>query len=82
MKFKHKVWITLKTKTIMKTEQFVNLESVGSIMELKTENIYPLQTNGKPDLKMGISLDDVSDEWFLTLSDYDFGTIKNIIDNK
>ena len=66
----------------MKTEQFVNLESVGSIMELKTETIYPLQTNGKPDLKMGVLLDDVSDEWFGSLSDYDFGTVKNLIDNR
>ena len=63
----------------MKTEQFVNLESVGSIMELKTETIYPLQTNGNPDLNMGILLDDVSDEWFASLSDYDFGTISNFL---
>ena len=66
----------------MKKIEFVNLESVGSIMELKTETIYPLQTNGKPDLKMGIVLDDVSDEWFGKLSDYDFGTVKNLIDNR
>jgi hypothetical protein len=66
----------------MKTEQFVNLKSVGSIMELKTEKIYPLQKDGKPDLLMGVLLDDVSDEWFASLSDYDFGTISNLINNR
>jgi len=66
----------------MKTEQFVNLESVGSIIKLETETIYPLQTNGKPDLNMGVLLDDVSDEWFASLSDYDFGTISNLINNR
>ena len=66
----------------METEQFVNLESVGSIMKLKTETIYPLQTNGNPDLKMGVLLDDVSDEWFASLSDYYFGTISNFLNNR
>ena len=63
-------------------DEFVNLKSVGSTISLKTERIYPLQTNGKPDLKMGILLDDVSDEWFGSLSDYDFGTISNILNNR
>ena len=62
--------------------EFVNLESVGSIIKLETETIYPLQTNGKPDLNMGVLLDELDDEWFASLSDYDFGTISNLINNR
>jgi hypothetical protein len=75
----------------MEKIEFVNLKSVGSFMELKTGNIYPAQTNNtvecmvdiwEPDLSMGILLDDASDEWYGSLSDYDFGTVKNLIDNR
>ena len=66
----------------MKNSEFLSLESVGSVIELKTEKIYPLQSNGKPDLNMGVLLDEVKDEWFVSLSDYDFGTIANLINNK
>ena len=71
-----------KTNKKMEKIEFVNLKSVGSIIKLKTETIYPLQTNGKPDLSMGILLDDCEDEWFGSLSDYDLGTISNILNNR
>jgi hypothetical protein len=55
----------------MKTDQFVNLESVGSIMELKTGNIFPAQTNGKPDLNSPTHLTEVSEEWLESLKSVD-----------
>ena len=55
----------------MKTEQFVNLESVGSIMELKTGNIFPKQTTGKPDLGSPTHLTEVSEEWIESLKGID-----------
>ena len=73
-----KVW----SNPLRFSDTFVNLESVGSIIKLETKTIYPLQTNGNPDLKMGVLIDDVSDEWFVSLSDYDFGTISNFINNR
>ena len=58
-------------ETIMKTDQFVNLESVGSIMELKTGNIFPAKTNGKPDLNSPTHLTEVSVEWLESLKGID-----------
>jgi hypothetical protein len=55
----------------MEAEQFVKLESVGSIMELKTGNIFPQQTNGKPDLDNPIHLSEISEEWLNSLKGID-----------
>ncbi len=55
----------------MKTEQFVNLESVGSIMELKTGNIFPEKTNGTPDLSNPTHLTEISEEWIEKLEGMD-----------
>jgi len=63
--------LLIKTYLKVKTDQFVNLESVGSIMELKTGNIFPEQTNGKPDLNSPIHLTEVSQEWIESLKGID-----------
>jgi len=55
----------------MKIEQFVNLESVGSIMELKTGNIFPKKTNGTPDLNNPTHLTEISEEWIAKLEGMD-----------
>ena len=53
------------------TDRFVNLESVGSIMELKTGNIFPENTNGTPDLSNPTHLSEISEEWIEKLEGMD-----------
>jgi hypothetical protein len=55
----------------MEADRFVNLESVGSIMELKTGNIFPEQIDGKPDLGSPVHLTEVSEEWIESLKGID-----------
>jgi len=55
--------------------KFISLDSVGSVLELPTEIIYPMMENGNPDLEMGTDLEDVSDEWWTGLSKEDWCAI-------
>ena len=58
----------MKMKTIY-------LESINSFINTKTLTIHlPNQSQ--------IHLDEVKDSWFASLSDYDFGTISNLINNR
>jgi hypothetical protein len=49
----------------------VELNSVGSLIDLEEEIVYPQLTNGLPDLECGVHIDEVSDEWFDGLSSSD-----------
>ena len=53
----------------------IYLESINSFINTKTLSIHlPNQSQ--------IHLDEVKDSWFASLSDYDFGTISNLINNR
>lgn len=60
----------------------IELNSVGCVIDTKTLFTYPLCKNGEYDDVNPIHLDEVTEEWFMSLDDYDFGTIKNIIENR
>mgnify|MGYP003149347611 FL=1 len=51
----------------MKKTNYIELTSVGSIIELKTGNIYPCGVDGKPDLNVETNLTEISDEWLSKL---------------
>ena len=49
----------------------LRLNSVGSVLDLEDNIVYPQLVNGLPDLNMGVELDECSDEWVLSLSKED-----------
>jgi len=49
----------------------LRLESVGSVLDLVDNIVYPEMVDGSLDLEMGVHLDECSDEWVLGLSVYD-----------
>ena len=61
-------------------ERFIILNSVGSVVELKSGNIYPMYQDGTVDYTFGISLEDeeVSSEWYEELSIQDFKKVEQI----
>jgi len=61
-------------------DKMIYLKSVGSYINPNTANIYPAFDNGKIDLKNPISLleDEVSMEWWDSLSEEDYETTESI----
>ena len=59
----------------MKEVKMIELESVGSVVDPKENIVYPLFENGAIDLGNGVELDEVSDEWFESLSEYDLNLL-------
>ena len=59
----------------------VELNSVGSILNLEEKIVYPQLQNGLPDLDCGVSLveDEISIEWLDSLSQKDLLVIKNLV---
>ena len=49
----------------------LRLNSVGSVLDLEDNIVYPQLVGGLPDLGMGVHLDECSDEWVLALSSED-----------
>ena len=49
----------------------LRLESVGSVLDMVDNMVYPEMVDGSLDLEMGVNLDECSDEWVLGLSVYD-----------
>lgn len=66
----------------MKNKNYLILESVGSIYDIDTCIIYPLQKNGKPDLNMGVYYGQASLEWFDRLSEDESHKIFELTYNK
>ena len=60
----------------------IELNSVGRVIDTETLNTYPQYKNGGYNDSYPIHLDEVTEEWFISLDDNDFGTIKNIIENR
>ena len=46
----------------------LRLNSVGSVLDLEDNMVYPQLVDGLPDLNMGVELDECSDEWVLSIS--------------
>jgi hypothetical protein len=59
----------------MKEVKMIELESVGSVVDPELNIVYPLFENGAIDLGNGVELDEVSDEWFESLSEYDLNQL-------
>jgi hypothetical protein len=49
----------------------VELKSVGSLIDMEEQVVYPQMVNGLPDLEMGVELVEVSDEWAFSLDQKD-----------
>jgi hypothetical protein len=49
----------------------VKLESVGSLLDIDTLDVYPCMEDDTPDWDCGVPLTEVSDEWAFSLSDED-----------
>jgi len=49
----------------------IELNSVGSIVDIEEKIVYPQMVNGLPDLVMGVEIYETSDEWFESLSQSD-----------
>lgn len=62
----------------------VELHSVGCVIDTETLNTYPMLEEGGYDKDEGtkVHIDDIEDEWFDNLSDSDFGTISELINNR
>ena len=60
----------------------VELNSVGCVIDTETLFTYPQYKDGEYNEEYPIHLDEVTEEWFMSLDDYDFGTIKNLLDNR
>ena len=56
----------------------VELNSVGSLIDIEEKVVYPQMTNGLPDLDGGVEVYQTSDEWFEGLSETDLNTLINI----
>ena len=59
---------TIKTKIMM---NLIKLDSVGSLFDISTNEVYPQLESGLPDLGMGVDMYDVDIEWISSLSDED-----------
>ena len=62
-------------------KNLIYLKSVGTYLNQQTGMIYPVLENNEPDTESPISLkdDEVSKEWFDSLSSYDMHQV-NLVD--
>ena len=60
----------------------IELNSVGCVIDTETLFTYPQYKDGEYNEEYPIHLDEITEEWFMSLDDYDFGTIKNLLDNR
>ena len=49
----------------------LRLNSVGSVLDIEDNMVYPQLVGGLPDLNMGVDMYDVDIEWISSLSDED-----------
>jgi len=61
------------------TDNLVELNSVGSLIDVKNGMVYPAYENGKPALQYGTHLEDVGEEWFKALKAEDKIVVKNVV---
>ena len=53
----------------------IQLNSVGSVIDIEEKIVYPQLINGLPDLNAGVEVYQTSDEWFESLSNGDIGKL-------
>ena len=53
----------------------LELNSVGSVIDIEEKVVYPQLVNGLPDLDMGVGIYETSDEWFEALSEGDISKL-------
>jgi hypothetical protein len=65
-----------------KDMNLVELNSVGSIVDIDEKIVYPQLQNGLPDLDCGVSLveDEISGDWFDMLSEKDSEIVKELVE--
>ena len=60
----------------MSSNNFVNLDSVGSVLNTENGLVYPMLVNGTADLEDdGVHLNDIEEEWVDGLSNEDAASI-------
>ena len=57
----------------------VELNSVGCLIDVEEQLIYPQLDNGLPDYEADVSIWDISEEWVYELSDKDFEVFTSIV---
>ncbi len=63
-------------RKIMSSDSYVNLDSVGSVLNVENGLVYPMLVNGTADLDDdGVHLNDVEEEWVDGLSNEDAETV-------
>ena len=56
----------------------LELNSVGSVIDIEEKVVYPQLVNGLPDLNAGVEVYETSDEWFESLSNEDISKLVNV----
>ena len=56
----------------------LELNSVGSVIDIEEKIVYPQMLNGLPDLDMGVEVYETSDEWFEALSEGDIDKLVKV----
>jgi len=57
----------------------LELNSVGSIVDIEKEIAYPQMSNGLPDLDMGVEIEECSDEWWDGVSKEDMDLLMDAL---
>ena len=57
----------------------IELNSVGSLIDIEEQIAYPQMTNGLPDLDMGVEIDECSDEWWDSVSKEDMDLLMDTL---
>jgi hypothetical protein len=53
----------------------LRLNSVGSVLDMEDNVVYPQLVDGLPDLNMGVDLDECVEDWFESISDEDMANL-------
>ncbi len=61
---------------------YAQLDSVGSLMDFMDGMVYPMQTDGTPDLSCGTPASECCAEWWENLSPADAGIVASLGDGK
>lgn len=50
---------------------YINLTSVGCVLDTDTHTTYPLTINGEPDINCPVHISDCTSDWYENLSVHD-----------
>jgi len=57
----------------------LRLDSVGSVLDMEDNMVYPQLVGGLPDLNMGVELNECVEEWFESISDEDMSNLMEAV---